>query len=172
MTIGCVASVAAMSRWALILMSNAVPTAMMAIYFFLFGIGEELFVAIVALGIFSPIALGIYDSIQKDVPEELIYTTYTLGSSHFEAVYEAVFKQIFPRIMLLIQAQIGPALVYLIAVEWIMADKGFGYHLRIQLRLLNMSQVYEYILILAGAGFNLNWLFTQARRRLAPWFGD
>ena len=172
MVIGCFESFAAMSRWALILLSNAVPTAMMAIYFFLFGTGEELFVAIVALGIFSPIALGIYDSIKKDVPDELIFTTYTLGASNFEAAYEAVFKQIFPRIILLIQAQIGPALVYLIAVEWIMSDRGFGYHLRIQLRLLNMSQVYEYILILAGAGFFLNWGFTTFRRKIAPWFGE
>ena len=61
-------------------------------------------------------------------------------------------------------------MVFLIAAEWMMADVGFGYRLRIQSRLLNMSVVYIYLILLGVAGFGIDWLLTLARKKLSPWF--
>lgn len=171
--IGCYEPASAMLRPPLIFFSKVPQTAMLALYFFLFGTGEVLYLALIGLGIFSPIALSIYDSIKNDVKEDLIFKTFTLGASNMETVCEVVCKQILPRIIIFIQGQIGPALVYLVAAEWVMADVGFGYRLRIQLRLLNMSIVYLYLVILGGAGFFMEWTMTLTRRKLCRrWFGE
>jgi len=153
-------------------LSKIPPTAMLAVYFVLFGIETQLFVAIIALGIGPTLAMAIYDSVNKDVKDDAIYKAYTLGASHMEVVYEVVYKQILSRIIQNIQLQIGPAMVFLIAAEWMIADVGFGYRLRIQSRLLNMNVVYLYLFILGVAGFCFTSSCTLVRRKLCGWFGE
>ena len=145
---------------------------MLAVYFVLFGIETQLYIAIIALGIAPTLAMSVYSAVNKDVTDHAIYKGYTLGASQMEIVYEVVYKQILPRIIQNIQLQIGPAMVFLIAAEWMMADTGFGYRLRIQSRLLNMNVVYLYLFTLGVAGFGMNWLLTIARRKCCPWFGE
>jgi len=153
-------------------LSKIPPTAMLAVYFVLFGIETQLFVAMIALGIGPTLAMSIYDSVNKDVKDHALYKAYTLGASHMEVVYEVVFKQILPRIIQNIQLQIGPAMVFLIAAEWMIADMGFGYRLRIQSRLLNMNVVYLYLCLLGLAGFGFTSAGTIVRRKLCGWFGE
>lgn len=152
--------------------SKIPPTAMLAVYFVLFGLGTQLFVAFIALGIGPTLAMSIYSSVNKDVKDNAIYKAYTLGASHMEVVYEVVYKQILPRIIQNIELQIGPAMVFLIAAEWMIADVGFGYRLRIQSRLLNMNVVYLYLFVLGVAGFWFTWMCVFSRRKLCNWFGE
>jgi NitT/TauT family transport system permease protein len=169
---GCYTPAAAMILPPLTFWSKIPPTAMLALYFVPFGIGEQLFFAIVALGILPSMSIGIYLAVKKDVPQDLIYKSYTLGASHLETVFEVVFKQILPRIFQTLELHIGPAMVFLIATEWIMADIGFGYRLRMQTRLLNLNVVYLYLIILGVSGFLIERGLTTARRKLSPWFGE
>jgi ABC-type nitrate/sulfonate/bicarbonate transport system permease component len=153
-------------------LSKIPPTAMLAVYFVLFGFETQLFVAMIALGIGPTLAMAVYDSVNKDVADHDIYKAYTLGASHMEVVFEVVFRQILPRIIQNIQLQIGPAMVFLIAAEWMVADIGFGYRLRIQSRLLNMNVVYLYLFGLGAGGFVFNWACVFSRRKLCKWFGE
>lgn len=146
------------------------PTAMLAVYFVLFGTDYSMYVAMIALGIFPSLAMAVFGASRTDVSDHAIYKAYTLGASNYEVVYEVVVKQILPRIIENIRLVIGPALVFLIAAEWMMADVGFGYRLRIQSRLLNMNVVYSYLFMLAIGGWFLDWLLLQLRNRLCPWF--
>jgi NitT/TauT family transport system permease protein len=152
--------------------SKIAPTAMLAVYMVAFGTELKLSVAIIGLGIFPSMAMSIYSSIRSDVPMELIYKSFTVGASNMETVYEVVYKQILPRIIQNIQSQIGPAMVFLIATEWVMSDVGFGYRLRMQARLLNMNVVYSYLAILGLVGFLIDRGLISLRHRLCPWFGD
>ena len=63
-------------------------------------------------------------------------------------------------------------MVFLIAVEYMIADVGFGYQLRIQQRQTHMNIVYTYLILLGVFGFFLDRLLTTFRRRLCPWFGE
>ena len=49
-------------------------------------------------------------------------------------------------------------------------DVGFGYRLRIQTRLLDMSVVYVYLALLGVAGYLIDYALIQLRRRCCPWF--
>jgi len=148
------------------------PTAMLAVYFVLFGIDYEMYVAMVALGIFPSLAMSIFGAAKTDVSDHAIYKAYTLGASNVEVIAEVVVKQILPRIIDSIRLSIGPAMVFLIAAEWMMADVGFGYRLRIQSRMLNMNVVYTYLVILGLAGFAFDWILIAVRRNLCPWFDN
>jgi NitT/TauT family transport system permease protein len=158
--------------WPVNFFAKIPPTAMMAVYFVVFGTDYEMFVAMISLGIFPTLAQSIYQSAKKDVGDHLIYKAYTLGASHAEVIYEVIFKQTLPRIIEAVRLQIGPALVFLIAAELLVADVGFGYRLRIQSRLLNMNVVYLYLIFLGVVFIVMDWFLRLTRRFVCPWFGE
>lgn len=172
MAMGCFPVVEALCLPCLSFFAKIPPTAMLAVYFVLFGTDIRLFVALLALGIAPTLAQSICQAVQKDVREHDVHKAYTLGASHMEVIWNVVFRQVLPRILQFIQLQVGPAMVFLIAAEYMLADEGFGYRLRMQSRLVNMNVVYLYLLLLGLAGFGIDWLLTRLRRWLCPWFGD
>ena len=148
------------------------PTAMLAVYFVFFGVtGIQIFVALIAFGIFPTLAQSIAQAGKKDVDDHTLYKSFTLGASNFEVIWEVVLPQILPRIIESVRLHIGPAMVFLIAAEFALADQGFGYTLRMQSRLQNMNIVYTYLVILAFAGLIIDGSLSTLRRRLCPWFG-
>ena len=169
---GCFTPVEAFFAPPLSFLAKVPPTAMLAVYFVLFGTEMKMYVAMIALGIFPTLAQSIYQAARKDVSEHVIFKAYTLGASHFEVVWNVVFRQIFPRIIENVRLQIGPAMVFLIAAEWMNADVGFGYRLRIQSRLLHMDVVYTYLIFLGATGYLMDWSLSSLRRKLCPWFGE
>ena len=52
----------------------------------------------------------------------------------------------------------------------VVGDVGFGYRIRLQSKLLNMSVVYPYLALLAAFGFTMNFLLSRLQRRLCPWY--
>lgn len=148
------------------------PTAMLAVYFVLFGTKTEMFVAMVGLSVFFTLAQSIYQAAKKDVTDHSVYKAYSLGASSPEVIYEVLWKQILPRVIEAIRLQIGPAMVFLIAAEYVVGDVGIGYRIRIQSRILNMNVVYIYLIILGGSGLLLDWALTWVRRKWCPWFGE
>lgn len=165
------AHVEAFFEWPVDFFAKIPPTAMMAVYFVLFGTEYKMFAAMIALGIFPTLVQAIYQAVKKDVSEDEIYKAYTLGASHLEVVWNVIVQSILPRIIESLRLQVGPALVFLIAAEMLVADVGFGYRLRMQSRLLNMNVVYIYLAILAVSFFFIDWSLRFARRRMCPWFG-
>ena len=87
-----------------------------------------------------------------------------------DAVYATVLRQVLPRLIDALRLVIGPALVYLIAAEMVVGDVGFGYRIRLQSKLLNMSVVYPYLALLATFGFTMNFLLSRLQRKLCPWY--
>lgn len=151
-------------------LSKIPPTAMMAVYFVLFGTELQMFVAMIAFGIAPTLTLAIYQSVMVDVQDHLLYKAYTLGASHLEVVWDVIYRQILPRIIDNVSLMVGPAFVFLIAAEWMMADEGFGYRLRIQSRLLNMNVVYMYLIVLGIWGYGMTYGLQVLRQKLCPWF--
>lgn len=148
------------------------PTAMLAVYMVVFGMALQMYVAMIALGVFFTMAQAIYQAVTKDVASDHIDKAYTLGASELEVIIEVIWRQVLPRVIENLRLQIGPAMVFLIAAEWSFADEGFGYTLRQQSKLLNMNVVYIYLAILGCTGLLFDWLLLRLRRWLCPWFGE
>jgi NitT/TauT family transport system permease protein len=164
--------VEAFFRWPIKILGSVPPTAMLALYFVLFGIEFKMYIAMISFSIFPGIALSIYRAALTDVSEHAISKAYTLGASSVEVIIDVVLRQILPRIIEFIRLAIGPALIFLIAAEWANADVGFGYRLKIQSRLSNMNVVYSYLCILSLVSFLIDYSLFQLRVKYCKWFGD
>ncbi len=169
LAMGCLAPVEALLHPPLSLLAKVPPTAALAVFFVLVGTGDNMYVAMISIGILPALALSVYLAV-KEFPDELLHKAYTLGASHMEVVWSIVFRQVLPRFIDTIRLAIGPAMVYLIAAEMVVGDVGFGYRIRLQSKLLNMSVVYPYLAILAAFGFGMDFLLRRAQRRFFPWF--
>jgi len=169
---GCFAPVEAFLLPPVAFFSRIPAIAMLSVYMVVFGISEPMFFALVALGIFPTLTQAIFQAAQKDVSEHAVYKAYTLGASQFEVIGEVVVRQILPRVIESVRLQIGPAMVLLIASEMLLADVGFGYRIRIQQRLMNMSVVFIYLILLGGMGCLIERALYALRRQLCPWFGE
>jgi NitT/TauT family transport system permease protein len=143
----------------------------MAVFFVMAGTGLEMHVAMIAFGVLPVMAQSVYLA-ARDVPDELLFKAYTLGASDDEVILEVILPFVMPKLLDTLRLQIGPAMVYLIAAEMLVGDVGFGYRIRLQQRLLNMSLVYPYLVILAAFGFLGDALLTRIRRFACPWTED
>ncbi len=153
-------------------MAKIPPTAMLAVYMVVFGTKLEMYVALVAFGVFFTMVQSIYQSVKKDVAADHIDKAYTLGASEFEVMVEVIWQQVLPRVIETIRLHLGPAMVFLIAAEMLFASEGFGYTIRQQSRLINMNVVYIYLAILGLSGLLFDWSLMRLRRWLCPWFGE
>lgn len=170
LAMGCFAPVEAFFYPPLSLLAKVPPTAALAVFFVLVGTGNNMYIAMIAFGILPTLTLSVYLAV-KEFPDELLYKAYTLGASHMEVVWSVIFPQVLPRFLDAVRLSIGPAMVYLIAAEMVVGDVGFGYRIRLQSKLMNMSVVYPYLALLAGFGFGMDSLLRWVQRKLCPWDG-
>lgn len=151
------------------LFAQAPPTAIMAIFFVMVGTDTKMFVTTIAFGIVPPLAQAVYLGV-KELPEELLYKSYTLGCSNSEAVWSVIFPYVWPKILDAIRLQFGSAIVFLIPAEMMVSDVGFGYRIRLESKKSNMDVVYPYIMFLMFSGFTWHLLLRYVQRLLCPWY--
>ena len=166
---GCFRSVEAFLAPPLQFLAKVPPTAALAVFFVLAGTGFRMYVAMIAFGVLPSMAQAVYLSV-KDVPDELLHKSYTLGASHTEVIWNIIVRQVLPPMMDAIRLQIGPAIVYLIAAEWLVGDVGFGFRIKMQQRLTNMNVVYPYLVLLGGFGFGMDYVMRLLQRWWCPWY--
>jgi len=169
MAMGCFTPVEAFLQPPLSLLAQVPPTAALAVFFVLVGTGQNMYVTMIAFGVLPALAQPVYLAV-KDFPDELLHKSYTLGASQMEVIVSIIFRQVLPRLIDALRLVIGPALVYLIAAEMVVGDVGFGYRIRLQSKLLNMSVVYPYLALLAGFGFTMNYLLRLLQRKWCAWY--
>jgi NitT/TauT family transport system permease protein len=169
MAMGCFSPVEAFLQPVLSLLAQVPPTAALAVFFVLVGTGQNMYVTMIFFGILPALSQTVYLAV-KEFPEELQYKSYTLGASHTEVIFSIIFRQVFPKLLDALRLVIGPALVYLIAAEMVVGDVGFGYRIRLQSKLLNMSVVYPYLALLAAFGFGMDSILRWGQRLLCPWY--
>jgi NitT/TauT family transport system permease protein len=167
---GCFTPIAALLGPPLDFLAKVPPTAMLAIFFVAVGVGFNMYVAMIAFGVLPTLTQGVYTAARKGVPQELIDKASTLGASSAEVVFHVIAKQALPAIIEGARLCIGPAMVYLIAAEMALGDAGFGYRIRMQMRLQDMAVVYLYLVLLGFAGVALDYAFRTLLARLCPWY--
>ncbi len=80
-------------------MAKIPPTAILCLYMIAFGTGINLFIAMVALGIFFTMTQSVFQATRQDVTQEAIHKAYTLGATDMEVIFEIIWPQIMPRIL-------------------------------------------------------------------------
>ena len=169
---GCFDPVDAFFLPPLALLAKVPTTAVLPIFFALSHINFKMYIIMIIFAMAPTLAQAISATVRKDVPEELIFKAYTLGASQFELIYEVIFRQVLPRLLDAARLQIGPALVLLIAAEWMVAGEGIGYRLRMGYQRTDMTFVFVYVSILSITGLLVDYGLIWLRRKICPWFGE
>ena len=146
------------------------PTAMLTVYYGVFGLDEALYVGLIALGVFPLLAGGLYNSVLTDVSDHAISKAYTLGASHAEVVWNVIVPQTLPRFLENVRLAAGLGLIFLVAGEWALGDVGFGASLREWSRFGKMDQSFPYVALLGVFGLLVDRAVLQLRRFVAPWW--
>jgi NitT/TauT family transport system permease protein len=167
---GCFQSVEAFFAPTLNFLAKPPASAILPIFLVLVGVNEKLFFSIIIFGVLPTLTMAVFLSAKNDVHEEQIHKAYTLGASTPEVIWNVVFPQILPRVLDSVRLQIGPAMVYLIAAEYMNAQVGMGLRLRVQERLLQLDVAYLYVFILGVTGYFMSWGMETLRKKLCPWF--
>jgi len=168
---GCFKTVESFCILPLSFLAKIPPTASMAIFFVMFGMDTRMFVTVIGFGLIPIFSQSVYLAV-KDVPEENLFKSATLGASVGEQIWIVVFRQITPKILDTVRLQIGPAVVYLIAAEMMCADVGIGYRIRMFYKLSDMTVVYPYLFLLAGFGFVMDMGLKYLTRVWCPWYSE
>ena len=169
---GCYTPIESLLQPVLSFLAKIPATAMMAVFFVTVGLDFEMYVTMIAFGVLPTLAQSVYLAAKNDVPDELVFKAYTLGASQVETIWNVIYKHVLPKILDGIRLQVGPAMVFLIAAEWMVGDVGFGYRIKIQQRLVDMRVVYPYLVLLGSAGLTLDLILAWLRRKLCPWYSD
>ena len=168
---GCFAKVEAFCLPTLAVIAAVPGTAALAVYFVLVGTDMSMYVTMIAIGVGAPMARAIGNA-AKDVPMELIYKAKTLGASDPEVMFNVILRCIWPKIITNIRIGIPTAIVFLIAAEMVVGHMGFGYRIRLQQKLLNMSVVYPYLAVLAAFGYMVDIGLRVLQRVACPWYSS
>ena len=144
------------------------PTAAVAVFMVMAGLGTPMYVSMIAFGILPTMAIAIYLTV-KSFPDELQFKAYTLGASDAEVIWTIIFRFVLPKLIETTRLMIGPAMVYLIAAEMVFGDVGFGYRIRLQSKLLDMSVIYPYLALLASFGYLMDFTLRRIALWLCPW---
>ncbi len=161
--------VSAFCETLLVPISSLPVTALIAPFFVVFSPGETMFVAMIAFVVIPMLALSISLAV-KDIPDEYIDRTYTYGATSAENIMDTIVPTVLPKIIDGVRIQMALAFIAIIAAEWIIADVGIGFRLRIMMRQMHMNVIFIYLAELGLVTYLLNRGLLWLRRKLCPWY--
>lgn len=132
------------------------------------GIGEEAKIMVIFLGTFFQMVLMVADDVNS-VPMDLIYSSYTLGTTRLQTITKVLIPAMMPRLLLSIRMLVGWAWTYLVVAEMVAADSGLGYSILKAQRFLYTNDMYSGIIVIGVLGLITDRLFAVAIKRLFPW---
>ena len=134
------------------------------------GIGESEKVAVIFFGTFFQLTLMVMD-VTKNVSQELIDTSYTLGVSKRSVFWRIILPASMPGIMDTLRITFGWAWTYLVVAEIVAASSGLGYMIMQSQRFLKTAHIIVGILVIGVIGIIIDLAFKWLYQRLYPWMG-
>ncbi len=145
--------------------------AVLPILLIVFGIGEEMKILLIFLGVTFFITRDIYAS-TREIPQELLVTSRTLGANQFAYVYFVALPMLMPRLLQTIRLNLGPSWLFLIASESIASSTGLGHQIFILQRYQDMSGIIPYVMWITFLAFIIFYMMVLVERCAFPWKDD
>jgi ABC-type nitrate/sulfonate/bicarbonate transport system permease component len=135
---------------------------------FIFGVGDELPVFIMAYVAFFPILLHTVAGV-RGTDRKLVAAAKTMGVPRLLVVRRVVLPAALPTIMVGIRIAFAGAWAAIIAAELIGAPSGLGFAIEWYRELLMSPKVFAYIIAVAVVGYACDLVLRFVQRRLTPW---
>jgi ABC-type nitrate/sulfonate/bicarbonate transport system permease component len=140
-----------------------VPLALVAL-----GVGNRPAIAIVALGAFFPIWLGMVQGI-RNVNLSHLHAAASLGCKQRLLLTDVIIPSALPDIAHGLRLGVGLAWFCVVAAEMMGAASGLGYGIQLFSQNLEISRMYVYLLTIGLLGYFSNMLLEHISGRLNRW---
>lgn len=132
------------------------------------GIGEWAKIIVVFLGTFFQLVLMIADD-TRSVSDDLLSSSYTLGTSRWTTITKVLIPAMAPRMMLTLRMMIGWAWTYLTVAELVASSSGLGYSILKAERFFHTESIFSGILVIGLLGLITDRIFAFAIKKMFPW---
>ncbi|MBO8168575.1 MAG: ABC transporter permease [Thermoanaerobacteraceae bacterium] len=132
------------------------------------GVGEGEKIAVIFFGTFFQQTLMVMD-VTKNVANDLIEVSYTLGASKKAVFTKVILPASFPGIVDTLRITFGWAWTYLIVAEIVGASKGLGHMIMQSSRFVASDKVLVGILVIGFLGMFSDYIFKILYHKLFPW---
>ena len=132
------------------------------------GIGEASKVAVVALGVFFPMAINTYAGVRQADPL-LIRAAVSFGAGRWSVIRKVVLPSALPMVFAGLKLGAGTALLLLVAAEQIAADAGIGFLVLHAGNIMATTKLMVGIVVLSLLGVLSHWGLNRLERLAIPW---
>jgi len=132
------------------------------------GIGETSKIAVIALGVFFPLALNTYAGVRQADPL-LIRAAVSFGAGRWSVIRKVVLPASLPMVFAGLKLGAGTALLLLVAAEMIAVESGIGFLVLHAANLMATTKLMVGIVLLSLLGLLSHWALTGLERLVIPW---
>ncbi|WP_082725946.1 ABC transporter permease [Limnochorda pilosa] len=132
------------------------------------GIGEASKVAIIATGVFFPLAINTIAGVRQTSPI-LVRAAISLGASRRQVITKVVLPSALPVVFSGLRLGAGMALLLVVSAEMVAATSGLGFLVLNAGDLMLTTRLMAGIVVLSALGILSTWLLRQLERWLLPW---
>lgn len=132
------------------------------------GIGEASKVAIIATGVFFPLAINTIAGVRQTSPL-LVRAAVSLGASRRQVITKVVLPSALPVVFSGLRLGAGMALLLVVSAEMVAATTGLGFLILNAGDLMLTTRLMAGIVVLSALGILSTWLLRQLERWLLPW---
>lgn len=132
------------------------------------GIGEASKVAVIALGVFFPLAINTYTGVRQADPL-LIRAAVAFGARRSGVIRKVILPSALPMIFAGLRLGAGTALLLLVAAEMIAVESGIGFLVLHAGNIMATTKLMVGIVLLSLLGVLSHWGLGWLERVLIPW---
>jgi NitT/TauT family transport system permease protein len=132
------------------------------------GIGEPSKVAVIALGVFFPMAINTHTGVRQADPL-LIRAAVAFGAGRWSVIRKVVIPSALPMVFAGLKLGAGTALLLLVAAEMIGAESGIGFLVLQAGNLMETTKLMVGIVLLSLLGLLSHWALGRFERLVIPW---
>ncbi len=142
--------------------------ALLPLFVIWFGIDEGSKYALIAFGVFAPMAVATYSAIDN-VDRSFIRMGQSFGLKWSSIVRKIILPAALPGILSGLKIALAIAIILLVAAEMLGANYGIGAYILEAGSLYDLERLFAGVTILSILGIIINWLIGLLEKKLLSW---
>jgi NitT/TauT family transport system permease protein len=132
------------------------------------GLGEPSKVAVIALGVFFPMAINTYTGVRQ-ADALLVRAAVSFGARRWSVIRKVILPSALPMIFAGLRLGAGTALLLLVAAEMIAVESGIGFLVLHAGNIMATTKLMVGIVVLSLLGVLSHWGLSRLERLAIPW---
>jgi NitT/TauT family transport system permease protein len=132
------------------------------------GLGEPSKIAVIALGVFFPMAINTFAGVRQADPL-LVRAAVAFGAKRWSVIRKVILPSALPMIFAGLRLGAGTALLLLVAAEMIAVESGIGFLVLNAGNLMQTTKLMVGIVVLSLLGVLSHWGLGRLERLTIPW---